>query len=112
MIPSATLYEREAGELFGVDFVGTPNTEHLLLPDDWPAWCLPAAQVIYRFREIQKAEGGVSRYGTHNMNPEKFIVPIGPQHPALKEPGHFEFTVDGEDGHQCHRPPGICPPRH
>jgi len=27
---------------------------------------------------------------------EQFIVPIGPQHPALKEPGHFEFTVDGE----------------
>jgi ech hydrogenase subunit E len=27
---------------------------------------------------------------------EKFIVPIGPQHPALKEPAHFEFTVDGE----------------
>ena len=28
--------------------------------------------------------------------PRKFIFPIGPQHPALKEPGHFEFTVDGE----------------
>jgi ech hydrogenase subunit E len=27
---------------------------------------------------------------------EKFVVPIGPQHPALKEPGHFEFAVDGE----------------
>lgn len=27
---------------------------------------------------------------------EKFIVPIGPQHPALKEPGHFEFAVAGE----------------
>lgn len=27
---------------------------------------------------------------------DKFIVPIGPQHPALKEPGHFEFSVDGE----------------
>ncbi|NMB89217.1 MAG: NADH dehydrogenase subunit [Chloroflexi bacterium] len=26
----------------------------------------------------------------------RFVVPIGPQHPALKEPGHFEFTVDGE----------------
>lgn len=25
-----------------------------------------------------------------------FTVPIGPQHPALKEPGHFEFGVDGE----------------
>ena len=28
--------------------------------------------------------------------PQKFIVPIGPQHPALKEPGHFEFTIEGE----------------
>ena len=28
--------------------------------------------------------------------PKKFVVPIGPQHPALKEPGHFEITVDGE----------------
>ncbi|WP_119071664.1 hydrogenase large subunit [Aggregatilinea lenta] len=27
---------------------------------------------------------------------DKFIIPIGPQHPALKEPGHFAFTVDGE----------------
>lgn len=33
---------------------------------------------------------------TEQMQTEKFIVPIGPQHPALKEPGHFEFTVDGE----------------
>jgi NADH-quinone oxidoreductase subunit D len=30
------------------------------------------------------------------VSPQKFIVPIGPQHPALKEPGHFEFTVEGE----------------
>ena len=27
---------------------------------------------------------------------ERFIIPIGPQHPALKEPGNFQFTVDGE----------------
>jgi Ni,Fe-hydrogenase III large subunit len=27
---------------------------------------------------------------------EKFVIPIGPQHPALKEPAHFEFTVDSE----------------
>ena len=30
------------------------------------------------------------------VSQQKFIVPIGPQHPALKEPGHFEFTVEGE----------------
>lgn len=33
---------------------------------------------------------------TSSSDQSKFIVPIGPQHPALKEPGHFEFTVDGE----------------
>lgn len=27
---------------------------------------------------------------------ESFTIPIGPQHPALKEPGHFRFTVEGE----------------
>jgi ech hydrogenase subunit E len=27
---------------------------------------------------------------------EEFSVPIGPQHPALKEPGHFRITVEGE----------------
>ena len=31
-----------------------------------------------------------------NSSGEKFVVPIGPQHPALKEPGQFQFTVDGE----------------
>lgn len=30
------------------------------------------------------------------MTGEQFTVPIGPQHPALKEPAHFSITVDGE----------------
>ncbi len=33
---------------------------------------------------------------TYQEPRKKFVVPIGPQHPALKEPGHFEITVDGE----------------
>jgi NADH-quinone oxidoreductase subunit D len=32
----------------------------------------------------------------HEHQAETFIIPMGPQHPALKEPGHFEFTVEGE----------------
>lgn len=30
------------------------------------------------------------------MTSDNIVIPIGPQHPALKEPGHFEFKVDGE----------------
>ena len=36
IIPSATLYEREIIEMFGITIEGTPNTDKLLLPDDWP----------------------------------------------------------------------------
>lgn len=31
-----------------------------------------------------------------NVLPKSFTIPIGPQHPALKEPGNFQFVVDGE----------------
>jgi membrane-bound hydrogenase subunit alpha len=30
------------------------------------------------------------------MSEREFVVPIGPQHPALKEPANFMFKVDGE----------------
>lgn len=33
---------------------------------------------------------------TQTGESNRFTFPIGPQHPALKEPGHFQFTVDGE----------------
>jgi NADH:ubiquinone oxidoreductase subunit C len=35
IIPAANWIEREIHEMFGVDFVGHPNLERLLLPDDW-----------------------------------------------------------------------------
>jgi Ni,Fe-hydrogenase III component G len=35
-LPMATLYEREIIEMFGITIEGTPNTDKLLLPDDWP----------------------------------------------------------------------------
>jgi NADH:ubiquinone oxidoreductase subunit C len=38
---AAQLYEREASELFGIEFRGAPSTDHLLLPDDWPAGVYP-----------------------------------------------------------------------
>jgi NADH:ubiquinone oxidoreductase subunit C len=41
LIPSATLYERELIEMFGVEVLGTPNTDRLLLPDDWPKGVYP-----------------------------------------------------------------------
>jgi NADH:ubiquinone oxidoreductase subunit C len=41
LIPSATLYERELMEMFGIIVEGTPDTSRLLLPDDWPDGVYP-----------------------------------------------------------------------
>lgn len=41
IIPSASFFERELIEMFGVTITDTPNTDHLFLPDDWPAGVYP-----------------------------------------------------------------------
>jgi Ni,Fe-hydrogenase III component G len=41
ILPSATLYERELIEMFGLIIEETPDRSRLLLPDDWPDWVYP-----------------------------------------------------------------------
>jgi len=41
ILPTATLYERELIEMFGVVIEDTPVTDHLLLTDDWPKGVYP-----------------------------------------------------------------------
>jgi NADH:ubiquinone oxidoreductase subunit C len=51
LVPSATLYERELLEMFGIDVQGTPNREHMLLPDDWPDHVYPLRKSFTGFDE-------------------------------------------------------------
>ncbi len=60
IIPSATLFERELIEMFGVNVVNTPNIEHLLLPDDWPAGVYPLRKEFIGFDQFD--EGKESDY--------------------------------------------------
>jgi Ni,Fe-hydrogenase III component G len=41
LIPSASFFERELGEMFGITVEGTPNTDRLFLPDEWPVGVYP-----------------------------------------------------------------------
>jgi NADH-quinone oxidoreductase subunit D len=94
MYPNAMFFERELMEMFGVTVTGLPDTSHLFLPDGWPEGVYPLLKdtdpyaAAKQVKPVEPPEMG--RQGN------RFIVPVGPQHPALKEPGHFEFTVDGE----------------
>jgi ech hydrogenase subunit E len=95
IIPSASFLEREMGEMFGVEVVGMPHHGKLFLADDWPEGVYPLRK---DFDPEQAARQGTrsERRAETDEKSERFVIPIGPQHPALKEPGHFEFSVDGE----------------
>jgi ech hydrogenase subunit E len=97
VVPSALIYERELAETFGVSVVGIPDNKRQFLSDDWPENLYPMRKDF----SPSSAEGiaqaaPVAPRVEPAETPGTFIVPIGPQHPALKEPGHFEMTVDGE----------------
>ena len=54
IIPSASFFERELIEMFGITVDGTPNRDRLFLPDDWP-------QGVYPLRKDFKMEECRSR---------------------------------------------------
>lgn len=49
LLPYATLYERELIELFGVHIENTPNSDRLVLPDDWPDGVYPLRKAFTGF---------------------------------------------------------------
>jgi ech hydrogenase subunit E len=97
IIPPATFFEREIHEMLGFRITGAKSSDRLFIPDDWPEDVYPLRS-DFSIEQAQPVEGRhadeLPEEGVVGGN--TFVVPIGPQHPALKEPGHFEFTVDGE----------------
>jgi len=52
LIPSATIYEREAIELFGFEILNTPSTEKLVLPDSWPEGVYPLRKSFTNLQDL------------------------------------------------------------
>jgi ech hydrogenase subunit E len=97
IIPPATFFERELHEMLGFRISGTKSNERLFISDDWPDDVYPL-RMDFSIEQAEPVQGRhtdeIPEQGVVGGN--TFVIPIGPQHPALKEPGHFEFTVDGE----------------
>lgn len=98
IIPGAVLYEGEVRDLFGVSFEGNPYPKPIVLPDGWPEGFHPLRKV-YKVDDIRKVI--IERkVGAPQIEVEEgrgaVYIPIGPQHPALKEPIGLRFVVEGE----------------
>jgi len=97
IVPPALLFEREVAETFGITIEGIPDRSRTFIADDWPEGIYPMRKDFSPQSALPPAPKSIAEpAAAPESKPGTFIVPIGPQHPALKEPGHFELTVDGE----------------
>ena len=90
------MYERKIRSFFGLHPQGHPEPRSLILHDEnWPPDVFPLRKDFvwdsrpaesngeFRFREL----GGEGIYE----------IPVGPVHAGIIEPGHFRFSVGGEE---------------
>ncbi|MFA5267134.1 MAG: NADH-quinone oxidoreductase subunit C, partial [Methanoregula sp.] len=98
LFPSASWFERECQDGFGIAFEGTFDTRRLFLHEIYPDGFHPL-QKAFRNQPVQvKSEVSPEReYPFRVVNGEGvYQVPVGPVHAGVIEPGHFRFSVIGE----------------
>jgi len=90
---SATLFEREIWEMFGIQPKGHPDLRRLKLHDE--VWAKGSYPLRKDFRKMQS--GDLSDYKFGRVEGQGiFEVPVGPVHAGIIGPGHFRFSVAGE----------------
>ena len=95
MIPSAALYEREIKDMFGLLPVGNPDTRQLVLHEQWPLGIHPLRKDFAGDTKVGRVNG---EYRFTEVEGEGvFEIPVGPVHAGIIEPGHFRFSVLGEN---------------
>ena len=94
-IYSASIFEREIKEMFGIEPAGNPDLRSLKLHDEvWPKGYYPLRKDFIRPRETA-VEG--PRYIFKRVEGEGiFEIPVGPVHAGIIGPGHFRFSAAGE----------------
>ncbi len=94
-IHEASTYERKIRSFFGLTPQGHPDPRPIILQENWPEKSFPLrkdfpwnsrpplASGLFPFRKID-GEG-------------IYEIPVGPVHAGIIEPGHFRFSVAGEE---------------
>ena len=109
--PNANWYEREAWDMYGIEFTGHPNLTRILLPPTWEGHALrkdhPArATELPPFKmteERQDAEQEALRFRPEdwgmvrkNEHTEFMFLNLGPNHPSVHGVFRIVLQLDGE----------------
>ncbi len=94
-IHEASGYERLIKSFFGLNPVGHPNPRQILLHENWPGTAYPLRKDFdWKKRPAQAHE----TYTFQKVEGEGiYEIPVGPVHAGIIEPGHFRFSVAGEE---------------
>ncbi|MHB1405447.1 MAG: hydrogenase large subunit [Desulfitobacteriaceae bacterium] len=94
-VPSAHWYEREIRDLFGLEPKGHPEIRRLAVHKDWPKGLFPLRKDFRLQTEVPRSDG---KFTFSRVEGEGVMqIPVGPIHAGIIEPGHFRFSVVGEN---------------
>jgi Ni,Fe-hydrogenase III large subunit/Ni,Fe-hydrogenase III component G len=88
-------YERKIKTFFGLSPVGNPDMRPIILQDNWPAEKYPLRK---NFAWNERPAKASNSYPFQKVDGEGiYEIPVGPIHAGIIEPGHFRFSVAGEE---------------
>ncbi len=94
--PSASWYEREVGDGFGLGFEGAFDKRRLFLHEAYPDSFHPLQKLFVNGpMRVEDAPGTEYRF-KRVAGEGVYQIPVGPVHAGIIEPGHFRFSVIGE----------------
>lgn len=118
--PSASWFEREVRDGFGLEFTGAFDTRRLFLHECYPEGFHPLKKAFKNGPlNLRETEAGTTKVGANEVGANEvgtneigkpgeeyrfrqlkgegvYQVPVGPVHAGIIEPGHFRFGVIGE----------------
>lgn len=94
-VHEASWYEKEIYSLFGLTPEGHPHLQRVLVHENWPADVFPLRKdVAWNIRP----ETAYESFPFSTVEGEGiYEVPVGPIHAGIIEPGHFRFSMAGEE---------------
>lgn len=94
-IHQASFYELEINSFFGLTPIGHPHIRPFILHENWPSNVFPLRKDFNYKKRPKKA---ATPYEFQVVAGEGiYEIPVGPVHAGIIEPGHFRFSVAGEE---------------
>lgn len=95
VIHGASIHERKIKTFFGLAPIGHLNPQSIILHENWPANMFPLRK-DFDFR-TRPHEANVPYHFPKVEGEGIYEIPVGPVHAGIIEPGHFRFSVAGEE---------------